>query len=100
MKQVILKKTTESPNIEGVSMTSLEKYTDEQVEYSRVWLELGAHQDIDELNILKIPAGTLINPYDTTSSVYPVDSIQLTGSRLIDGSITYSSNGDGTKYSS
>ncbi|MFI3603715.1 hypothetical protein [Vagococcus fluvialis] len=90
------KKGAEGQNVEGEVVTSLEKYSNEQIEYSRVWLELGVHQDIDELNILKIPAGTLINPYDTTSSVYPVDSIQLTGSRLVDGSITYSSNGDGT----
>lgn len=68
----------------------------EQIEYARVWLQLGPNPDIDELNVQLIPAGTPLNPSDETSSNYPEDVIQLAGSRLVDGSVTYSGNGDGT----
>ncbi|SDM44262.1 hypothetical protein [Sediminibacillus halophilus] len=75
---------------------SLAEYSAEEIEYARVWLQLGPNQEIDELNVHRIPAGELINPNDETSAVYPEDVIQLAGSRLVDGSVTYSSNGDGT----
>ncbi|MBM7578668.1 hypothetical protein [Jeotgalibacillus terrae] len=74
----------------------LSQYSAEQIEYARVWLQLGANQEIDELNVHHIPAGTPLNPKDETSGVYPEDVIQLAGSRLVDGSVTYSGNGDGT----
>lgn len=75
---------------------SLSEYSNEEIEYARIWLLLGVNQDIDELNVTKIPAGTPINPIGETSVLYPEDVIQLAGSRLIDGSVTYSSNRDGT----
>lgn len=84
------------PSHSTETTTPLTNYTDDQIEYARVWLTLGANQAIDELNIRLLPAGTLINPNDETSSRYPTDVIQLQGSRLVDGSITYKSNGDGT----
>ncbi|MGE7978391.1 hypothetical protein [Psychrobacillus sp. NPDC093200] len=74
----------------------LSHYSSEQIEYARVWLKLGANQEIDGLYVQRIPAGTLINPNDDTSASYPEDVIQLAGSRLVDGSVTYSGNGDGT----
>jgi hypothetical protein len=74
----------------------LSQYSNEQIEYARVWLQLGPNQEIDELNVHHIPAGTPINPDDGTSANYPVNVIQLAGSRLVDGSVTYSGNGDGT----
>jgi hypothetical protein len=74
----------------------LSQYSSQEIEYARIWLQLGPNQDIDELNVLLIPAGTPLNPNDTTSGSYPEDVIQLAGSRLVDGSITYSGNGDGT----
>lgn len=72
------------------------QYSSEQIEFARVWLQLAPNKDIDELNVLHIPAGTSLNPDDGTSSSYPEDVIQLAGSRLVDGSVTYSGNGDGT----
>lgn len=48
------------------------------------------------MNVRKIPRGTAINPNDELSSNYPTDVIQLAGSRLADGSLTYKSNGNGT----
>jgi len=75
---------------------ALAEYTSEQIEYARVWLQLGPNQDIDGLYVEKIPADTPLNPDDETSGIYPEDVIQLAGSRLVDGSVTYSGNGDGT----
>ncbi|MDY7433789.1 hypothetical protein UJ203_19150 [Bacillus sp. V26] len=74
----------------------LAEYSSEKIEYARVWLQLGANQEIDELNVRHISAGEPLNPNDDTSAGYPEDVIQLAGSRLVDGSVTYSGNGDGT----
>ncbi|MFB8425188.1 hypothetical protein ACFC4S_24520 [Priestia megaterium] len=75
---------------------NLGEYTSEQIEYARVWLQLGPNQAIDELNVQHIKAGTPLNPNDETSALYPEDVIQLSGSRLVDGVVTYSGNGNGT----
>ncbi|MFD1019684.1 hypothetical protein [Thalassobacillus hwangdonensis] len=74
----------------------LSDFTSEQIEYARVWLQLGPNQQLDELNVWHIPAGEKLNEDDETSAVYPEDVIQLAGGRLVDGSVTYSGNGDGT----
>lgn len=74
----------------------LSAYSNEQIEYARVWLQLGPNQELDELNVRHIPAGEPLNPDDETSAVYPEAVIQLAGARLVDGSVTYSGNGDGT----
>lgn len=76
--------------------TALTNYSNEEIEYARIWLQLGTNQKLDQLYAKKIPAGTPLNPDDETSAVYTEEVIQLTGTRLVDGSITYSSNGDGT----
>lgn len=81
-----------SPSSNGALAT----YSSNQIEYARVWLAYGPNQAIDELDVLEIPAGTLINPNDQTSATYPKNTIQLSGSRLVDGVVTYSSNGNGT----
>ena len=75
---------------------SEKEYTREQIEYARVWRQLGPNQAIEELNVLHIPAGTPLHAEDDTSVSYPEAVIQLSGSRLVDGSVTYSGNGDGT----
>lgn len=75
---------------------NLSNYSSSQIEYARVWLQLGPNQEIDQLYVQHIPAGTPLNPNDETSLSYPEDIIQLYGSRLVDGSVTYSGNGDGT----
>jgi hypothetical protein len=75
---------------------TLSQYSSEQIEYARVWLQLGANQDIDGLYVQHIPAGTPLNPDDDIDVTYPEDVIQLTGGRLVDGIVTYSGNGDGT----
>ncbi|GAB3058392.1 hypothetical protein [Virgibacillus ainsalahensis] len=91
-------KENEDSNEQSKSEESkaLSDYSSKEIEYARVWLQLGENQDIDELNVENIPAGEPLNPDDETSASYPEDVIQLAGSRLIDGSVTYSGNGDGT----
>ena len=74
----------------------LSKYSSAQIEYARVWLQLGPNQALDGLYVRHIKAGEPLNPDDETSAGYPEDVIQLAGSRLVDGSVTYSGNGDGT----
>ncbi|MGM0852711.1 MAG: hypothetical protein ACQEWI_08880 [Bacillota bacterium] len=74
----------------------LSQYSSEQIEYVRVWLQLGPNQALDELNVRHLPAGEVMNPNDENSATYPENVIQLAGSRLVDGSVTYSGNGDGT----
>lgn len=85
----------ETPPVED-NENQLFKYSSNEIEYARVWLSLGSNQEIDELNVQEIPAGTAINPDDEASAVYPENVLQLTGSRLVDGSVTYSGYGDGT----
>lgn len=74
----------------------LSAYSSKEIEYARVWLQLGPNQQIDHLYMRHIKAGTKLNPDDETSESYPEDVIQLAGSRLVDGSVTYSGNGNGT----
>jgi hypothetical protein len=88
-------KTNENFN-EKENDKQLDQYSSKDIEYARVWLQLGPNQDIDALYVTHILAGTLLNPDDETSISYPEDVIQLAGSRLVDGSVTYSSNEDGT----
>ncbi|WP_230488390.1 MSCRAMM family adhesin SdrC [Bacillus subtilis] len=80
----------------GENDNVLGEYSSDKIEYARVWLQLGPNQDIDELNVRHISAGEPINPNDDSSASYPEDVIQLAGSRLVDGSVTYSGNGNGT----
>ncbi|MFC6115054.1 hypothetical protein [Sporosarcina thermotolerans] len=89
-------KADQKTNSELKKDNALSKYSSEEIEYARVWLQLGPNQEIDELNVWHISAGEPLNPDDETSAVYPENVIQLAGSRLIDGSVTYSSNGNGT----
>ncbi|WP_394120350.1 hypothetical protein [Planococcus donghaensis] len=75
---------------------ALSEYSSEQIEYAKVWRQLGPNQEIDGLYVEQIPEGTPLNPDDDTSAAYTEPVIQLAGSRVVDGSVTYSSNGDGT----
>ena len=86
----------DSSNAKEKEPSELSKYSSGQIEYARVWLQLGPNQEIDNLYVKQIPKGTPLNPDDDTSMKYPEDVVQLSGSRLVDGAVTYSSNGDGT----
>ncbi|MEI1420250.1 hypothetical protein EFK13_03015 [Bacillus cabrialesii] len=88
--------SSEASSEKGKEDNGLAAYSSEKIEYARVWLQLGPNQELDELNVRHISAGEPVNPNDDTSASYPEDVIQLAGSRLVDGSVTYSGNGDGT----
>lgn len=89
------KETSHQPS-DNEEDNQLSDYSSEEIEYARVWLQLGDIKDVDELNVRHIPTGTALNPDDETSANYPEDVIQLAGGRLVAGSVTYSGNGDGT----
>lgn len=89
-------RTTQNEKDNQENANILSNFSNEEIEYARIWLLLGSNQEISELNVIKIPSGTPINPNDNTSTAYPEDVIQLAGSRLVDGSVTYSGNGNGT----
>ncbi|WP_394217732.1 hypothetical protein [Halobacillus trueperi] len=74
----------------------LAPYTSNEIEVARVWYQLAPNQQIDKMYVRKISAGSLVNPNYEESAVYPEDVIQLEGTRLVDGAVTYSGNGDGT----
>jgi outer membrane murein-binding lipoprotein Lpp len=79
---------------DGVDLSA---YSAEEIEYARVWQQLGPNQDIDTLYVTKFSKGTPINPnHEDASATYPEDVIMLQGSRVVDGAVTYSGNGDGT----
>lgn len=60
-------------------------------------MNFGPNQDVEELYVTYIPAGTLLNlDEDDIDVSYPEDVIQIRGSRIVDGVITYNGNGDGT----
>ncbi|MGR9049514.1 hypothetical protein ACQ4XT_12895 [Halobacillus faecis] len=80
----------------GEEKVDLSSYTSSEIEWARVWHQLAPNQQIDKMYVRKIPAGSRINPNHEESAVYPEDVIQLKGTRLVDGAVTYSGNGDGT----
>lgn len=88
-ENVVEKEPTESKGM-------LDTYSNEEIEYARVWLQFGVNPEFEELHIEEIPEGTPINSLDEGSLDYPENVVQLRGSRLVDGVVTYSSNGDGT----
>src|SRR5690625_364415 len=49
----------------------LAAYSSEQIEYARIWLQLGPNQEIDELNIRQITASETVHSSDETNVKYP-----------------------------
>ncbi|WP_080873899.1 hypothetical protein [Oceanobacillus timonensis] len=79
------------------SEDNLSNFSSEEIEYARVWNQLGPNPDVEYIDVQHIPEGTLLNPEEDDIDVrYPEDVIQLRGDRIVDGVVTYSSNGDGT----
>lgn len=74
-----------------------EKYSAQEIEYARVWLQVVGHPEIPELNIEHKSAGEPVS-FDKTidSANFPEDVNVLTGHSIAAGNVTYSSNGDGT----
>lgn len=90
-------KDEESKKVSKGENVNLSKYSPKEIEYARIWYQLAPNQQIDKMYVRKIPAGNPINPnHADVSTTYPEDVIQLEGTRLVDGAVTYSGNGDGT----
>ncbi|VEF47527.1 lipoprotein [Bacillus freudenreichii] len=67
---------------EGEGSGVLSEYSPEEIDYARVWLQLGATQDIDELNAKHISAGEPLNPDDkTTLNKNPLTQVIMKRSR-------------------
>ncbi|TFJ92340.1 hypothetical protein [Lentibacillus salicampi] len=87
-------KTKDEPNDEDVDLS---QYSSEEIEYARIWHQLGPNPEIDKLYVIKKSAGTPLRPkHEDVSATYPEDVIMLKGTRIVDGAVTYSGNGDGT----
>ncbi|MFJ1628411.1 tetratricopeptide repeat protein [Marinilactibacillus psychrotolerans] len=74
----------------------LKDYSAKKIEFARVWLNTIKNEEVTELNIYEEKAGTIINPYDDNSPVYPEDVKVINGAATADGMVVYSGNGDGT----
>ncbi|MGX6978646.1 hypothetical protein ACWN8V_05235 [Vagococcus elongatus] len=94
-----------SPEAPPAKNDILSGYSQEYIEYARVWLAvMGAdyikYLDDPEfrfnLNVDFMPAGSPINRFDENSATYPVDTIHLSGNASFQGSVVYASNYNGT----
>src|SRR5699024_1666862 len=74
----------------------LDGFSDEKIEYARVWLQVIGNTETSEINVHYIKAGDPVNAYDEQSANYPEDVIYLSGEFMASGNIVYSGNGDGT----
>lgn len=84
---------------------SLEGYSDDQIEYARVWLAtMGTtyKKDLEdpntgfELHVRKESAGYPVNPYAEDSVTFPEDTVILSAKYAYQSLVVYSSNYDGT----
>lgn len=74
-----------------------EKYSAQEIEYARVWLQLKDFPETHKLNVMYKSAGDPLNHNEPEESAnFPEDVTVLTGHFMGGGNVTYSSNGDGT----
>lgn len=79
-------------------------YSDEEIEYARVWLAVMGEDYFDKigeydfnLNVNFIPKGTLVSEYGNYNNTsWPTDVITLSGDVSAQGKVVYGSNYDGT----
>lgn len=74
----------------------LSKYSDEQIEYARVWLATIGNMNIQKLVATRLPAGSPIDIYDEGSVGYPTNVVFLDAETTAQGMVVYSSNHNGT----
>ncbi|WP_436862162.1 hypothetical protein [Staphylococcus caeli] len=90
-------KTEQSANEEK---SILDDFSTNEIEYARVWNQLGPLKNnmdgMNSLNVKQIPKGSKVNPQASDSAVYKEDVVKLEAPMRAGGSVTYSSNGDGT----
>lgn len=98
--------TTSSKTAETSSKTSnetensqdLTNFSDEEVEYARVWLNFGNNKNVDELSVTLIPKGSLINPNNVNYGVYKEDVVEVRGPQESDGNVVYSVDKENSGY--
>lgn len=78
----------------------LNNFNSEEIEYARVWYQLiSTRNDLKGIRgvyVTEIPKGSKVNPQAQNSAVYKENVVKLEAPMRAGGSITYSSNGDGT----
>jgi hypothetical protein len=78
----------------------LNNFNSEEIEYARVWYQLISTKNdlkgIRDVYVTEIPKGSKVNPQAQDSAVYKEDVVKLEAPMKAGGSVTYSSNGDGT----
>ncbi|WP_440896698.1 hypothetical protein ACS127_01410 [Amphibacillus sp. Q70] len=88
----------ETDDSEESSDNQLSDYSQAEIEYARVWLSTVSEETehLETIYFQVIPEGTAVIPDRENSPVYPETVIRLSGSRLAEGTVVYSGNGDGT----
>lgn len=79
--------------------THLKGLSAKRIEYARVWNKLGPLKNLNTLKniyVEKIPKGSKVNPDIKNSARYQEDVTKISAPYRAGGSVTYSSNGDGT----
>src|SRR5699024_8729926 len=78
----------------------LNNFSSEKIEYARVWYQLISTKNdlkgIRNVYVTKIPKGSKVNPQAQDSAVYKENVVKLEAPMKAGGSVTYSSNGDGS----
>lgn len=89
--------SSENSSVEE-SDAQLSNFSDEEIEYARVWLNSDNNQKVEQLKVSLIPKGSLINPDNVDYGIYNQDVIEIRGPQESDGSIVYSVSEKGSGY--
>lgn len=94
------KDNTGKQNEQSKSDSFLNNLNAKEVEYARIWEQFGPLKNHNEgmyaLYVNEIQKGSKVNPYAEDSAIYKENVVKLQAPMRAGGSITYSSNGDGT----
>lgn len=90
--------STQSSKLDTNSEERLSHFSDEEIEYARVWLNYGNNTSVEKLEVTLIPKGSLINPEDVNYGVYQEDVIEIRGPQEEDGNIVYGVSEEGSGY--
>ena len=78
----------------------LNNFNSKEIEYARVWYQLISTRNdlkgIKNVYVTEIPKGSKVNPQAKNSAIYKEKVVKLEAPMRAGGSITYSSNGNGT----
>ncbi|MES3714467.1 hypothetical protein ABC762_13360 [Staphylococcus ureilyticus] len=92
--------SNESHHSTDKNKSYLNNFSSEKIEYARVWYQLISTKNdlkgIRNVYVTKIPKGSKVNPQAQDSAVYKEDVVKLEAPMKAGGSVTYSSNGDGS----